>query len=250
MFEFSCMSAFQNHRDGPCRRKIHRTARHKRVHQTCQSIIQSGFTITELLVVVSLVLLVTALSLPNLMRSVHTARLRGAVNDLSGLLQVARIRAVQDDRYYSVYPINNNGVQQQFVDIYPQNINGASGTGGTALNSGDPSIVIAPEISIQPQASAPNTSNLASQLLPTNPNNLLPSDASAAATPITFGPEGLPCKPVQVNGAGTVCNSRGGVVAYWIFMQDTQTQSWVALTVTPAGRVQRWYFDGGSWNMP
>lgn len=247
MSQFSCITAFQNHRHGYCGKNGRRTACHKLSDQTSQSASWSGFTIIELLVVVSLVLLVAALSVPGLLQSVHTARLRGAGNDLSGLVQVARIRAVQDDRYYSVYPINNNGVQQQFVDIYPQNINGASGTGGTALISGDPSIVIPPEISVQPQASAPNISNLAQQLLPTNPNNLLPSDASVAATPITFGPEGLPCKPVSVNGAGTVCNSRGGAVAYWTFLQDSQTQAWQALTVTPSGRIQRWYFDSGNW---
>lgn len=201
----------------------------------------------ELLVVVSIVLLVVSLSVPALIQGVHTARLKGAGSDLSGLLQVARIRAVRDDRYYSVYLLNNNGLQQMFVDIYPQNVNGASGSGGTALNFPDPSISLTTEITRQPQSAAPNIANLAQQLLPTNPNNLVPADASVALTPFTFGPEGLPCKPVVVPG-GTVCNSHGGAVAYWTFLQNNITQAWEALTVTPAGRIQQWYYSNGIWN--
>lgn len=209
---------------------------------------RNGFSAIELLVVISLVLLLGSLSVPGLLQSMHTARLRGAGSDLSGLLQVARIRAVQDDRYYSVYLLNANGLQQEFVDIFPQNVNGASGTGGTSLKTGDPSIVIAPEISRQPQASAPNTANLAQQLLPTNPNNLVPTDASVGTTPFTFGPEGLPCIPVQLSG-GTVCNSRGGAVAYWTFLQNNVTGDWEALTITPAGRIQQWFYSAsaGTW---
>ena len=207
---------------------------------------KGGFSITELLVVLSLILLVTSLAVPSLMQAIRTARLRSAGSDLSGLLQVARIRAVRDDRYYSVYLIVTNGLQQEFVDIYPQNVNGASGSGGATLDSKDPSIALSSEVNPQPQGAAPNIANLAQQLLPTNPNNLVPTDASAALTPFTFGPEGLPCKPVQIAG-GTVCNSRGGSVAYWTFLQDNVTQSWEALTVTPAGRMQQWYYTNGAW---
>lgn len=209
----------------------------------------SGFSMVELMVVASIVLLIVSLSVPTLIQAVHTARLKGAGSDISGLLQVARIRAVRDDRYYSVYLItnNNNGLQQMFVDIYPQNVNGASGSGGTALNFPDPSISIASEVTRQAQGAAPNTANLAQQLLPTNPNNLVPTDASSALTPFTFGPEGLPCTPTVIAG-GTVCNSRGGAVAYWTFLQNTVTGAWEALTVTPAGRIQQWYYSNGVWN--
>lgn len=207
----------------------------------------SGFSMMELLVVASIVLLLVSLAVPNLIQAVHTARLKGAGSDISGLLQVARIRAVRDDRYYSVYLINNNGLQQMFVDIYPQNVNGASGSNGTALTFPDPSISLSSEITRQAQSAAPNIANLAQQLLPTNPNNLVPTDASAATSPFTFGPEGLPCKPVAIAG-GTVCNSHGGAVAYWTFLQNNVTGAWEALTITPAGRIQQWYYSNSVWN--
>jgi prepilin-type N-terminal cleavage/methylation domain-containing protein len=208
---------------------------------------QSGFSMVELLVVVSLALLIAGMAIPSLVRAVHGARLRGAGNDLSGILQVCRIRAVQDDRFYSIYLKNTNGLQQEFVDIFPQQLNGTSGSSGNTLDPRDPSIALSSEITRQPQSSAPNTANLVSQLLPTNPNNLQPSDASAAATPFTFGPSGLPCKPgVSAGGTGTICNSTGGTIAYWTFLQDSSSLDWEAVTVTPAGHIQIWYYDAGS----
>jgi hypothetical protein len=117
--------------------------------------------------------------------------------------------------------------------------------GGTAVASGDPEINIPTEVTQQAVASAPNTNNLKSQLLPaTTP--VTPTDTSA--TPATFGPRGLPCTPVNVAG-GTVCDVvAGGATAFWTFFQDSVSTNWQAVTVTPAGRIQKWYYTGSVWS--
>jgi len=212
---------------------------------------QLGFSVTELMIVIVVMLVIAAFTIPNFLSALHAARLRGAGADFSGLLQVARIRAVGDDRYYSVYllPAAGSNPQEAFVDIYPQIVNGASGTGGTSWTAGDPLVLVSSEITQQPVASAPNTANLQQQLLPAG-SPIIPLDGSAAATPATFSPRGLPCAPKAVTG-GTVCDSLAGPVAYWTFFQSNITQSWEAITVTPAGRIQKWYYTGGSagtWN--
>jgi prepilin-type N-terminal cleavage/methylation domain-containing protein len=213
----------------------------------------AGFSLLELLIVVAIVALVAAIAVPNLVSAARRERLRGASNDFAGLLQQARMRAIQDDRFYSVYCTRDVGCQNvspnspiEFVDIYPQNVNGASGSGGAAVDPRDPVVSLSPEVTQQPLASAPNTANLLGQFLGANPSNLAPLDGGAAATPVTFGPEGVPCAPVAVTG-GTVCNTRGGPVAYWAFFQHTITQDWGAVTVTPAGRLQRWTYANGVW---
>jgi prepilin-type N-terminal cleavage/methylation domain-containing protein len=218
-----------------------------------ESATSAGFSLIELLVVVAIFVVVAALAVPNLIRAGHAARLRGAGSDFASLLQQARIRAIQDDRFYSVYCTRDVGCQQtdnspavEFVDIYPQNINGASGSGGTTVDPNDPSTSLAPEIMEQPQSQAPNTPNLLQQVLGGNPSNLTPVDGSSPATPVTFGPQGLPCIPVALTG-GTVCNSRGGPVAYWVFFQNNVTQDWEAVTITPAGRLQKWAYSAGAW---
>lgn len=211
-----------------------------------------GFSMLELMVAVVVLLIISAFALPNVMRAFHTNKLRGTGNDFSTLLQQARIRAVEDDRFYSVYILAGNGNAQPqtgFVDIYPQAVNGASGTGGAAVQPGDPLIPITSEVIPQPAGVAPGTAGLRAQFLP--PVGVAPLDGNLAASPITFSPNGLPCVPQNVVG-GTTCNAGGGPVAYWIFFQNTVNQQWEAVTVTPAGRIQKWAYilsgpGGGSW---
>jgi type II secretory pathway pseudopilin PulG len=199
-----------------------------------------GFSLTELVVALAVMMIVTAIAIPNLVSSLRQAHLKGAVTDYASLIQSERLRSVDDDRYYSIYILTANGAQEGFVDIYPQNVNGASGSSGTTIDPKDPAVVINPEISQQAVGAAPNTAALQSKILPAN-SPITPLDGSTAASPVTFGPRGLPCKP-----AGGVCDSLGGPQAYWTFFQSGVTQAWGAVTVSPAGRVQRWLYTGGT----
>jgi prepilin-type N-terminal cleavage/methylation domain-containing protein len=201
-----------------------------------------GFSLLELVITVAIVMIVAGIAIPNFMATMHSARLKGGITDFASLLQTARIRAVDDDRYYSVYVLAGagNNPQQGYVDILPQNADGTSGTGGAAYNLGDPLVVISSEVVLKAQGAAPSTAALKALLLPaTSP--VVPQDESVATTAITFGPRGLPCKPL----AG-VCDTLGGPQAYWAFFQDSVSQNWGAVTVTPAGRIQRWLFMGGA----
>jgi prepilin-type N-terminal cleavage/methylation domain-containing protein len=208
---------------------------------------RNGFTIVELAVVVIIVLIVAASAVPTLLTSLRMAHLRGAASDYSGLLEQARIYSIRDNRFYSTYILAASGsslVAQAYVDMLPKVLTGASGNGGTSVVSGDPEITIASDITVQAVASAPNTSNLESQLLPaTTP--VTPTDGSV--TPPTFGPRGLPCTPVTVSGA-TICDSSGGATAFWTFLKNTNASSWQAVTITPAGRIQKWFYNGTAWD--
>jgi hypothetical protein len=143
-----------------------------------------------------------------------------------------------------VHLLATNGVQQEFVDIYPQAVNGASGSNGQTLDPKDPSIALSPEVIQQAQGAAPATDNLKAQFLGNNAGAAFLYDGNTS--PITFGPQGIPCFPKGVTG-GTVCDSVGGLTAYWLFFQDTVTQNWEAITVTPAGRIQKWSYVGQAW---
>jgi len=157
------------------------------------------------------------------------------------------MRAVRDDRFYSVYLIANNGLQQEFVDIYPQQVNGASGSNGKTLDPQDPVVSVDSEITEQPASAAPNKFNLKQQIFAFSASPVTPVDGSDPTTPVTFGPEGLPCKPKPVPPFGSVCNSQGAPVAYWVFFQDNVTQNWEAVTITPAGRIQKWTHNNKTW---
>jgi prepilin-type N-terminal cleavage/methylation domain-containing protein len=228
------------------------TKGNKRMRHSRQLSQMSGLTLLELLVAMAVIAIITGIAIPNFNTALHTARLRGGESDFASLVQVARIRAVDDDRYYSIYVFaaNGNTPQQGFVDIFPQNINGASGSNGTVLDPRDPLVQINGEVLPQPQNAAPNTAALRALILPAN-SPVVVQDGSAAGSPVTFGPRGLPCTPFATVG-GAVCDSQGvGPTAYWIFLQNNISQKWGAITVTPAGRIQRWLFSGApgnTWN--
>jgi Tfp pilus assembly protein FimT len=196
---------------------------------------QSGATVLELVVVVTIILIVAGLATPGIMQMVHSARLLGVASDFSGLIQQDRIRSVQDDRSYSL------------------NVNAAAGATPTtgyidlkqagAIAVGDPEMVFPAEVTMVAAANAPSTASLKTQLLPaTSP--VVPQDASpASGTPITFSPRGLPCTPV----AGACSGAGLAPAAYWAFFQDKKTTNWQAVTISPAGRIQKWTYSGGSW---
>jgi Tfp pilus assembly major pilin PilA len=198
------------------------------------------------MVAVLIILVIAAIAIPIVMTSIHVAKFRGAAAGFAGLTQTARIYAIRDNRFYSAYILaaNTSRGQEAYVDMLPKGTNGASGNGGTAFVSGDPVAAIPAEVTPQAAAAAPATSNLQAQLLPSN-TPVTPTDATV--TPITFSPRGLPCLVTQVTG-GSVCNALGGPAAYWMFFQDTYTKTWEAVTITPAGRVQRWYYSGSGWS--
>ena len=227
----------------------YRKRRAKHSHQSASRNLlagREGFSLIEIVVVMLVILIIAAMSIPSMLSSLRQSRLRSAASDYATLLEQARIYAIRDNRYYSTYILAGSGthsVTQAYVDMLPKSTTGASGNGGTSVASGDPEITMSTEIAQQPVASAPNTSNLKSQLLPaTTP--VTPTDTSATAA--TFGPRGLPCTSVTATG-GSVCDSSGGPTAYWTFFQNTNSKSWQAVTITPAGRIQTWFYTGSSW---
>ncbi len=199
---------------------------------------KAGFTLVEISIVVIIVLIVGGIVVPKTISFIHGAKLQGAGSDLSGLLQQGRIRAVQDDAYYAAYIITSGSLQLAYIDL--------KANGGTGVDTLDPLISIPKEVVPVAASSAPGTSNLKGQFLPTG-STLTVNDGSSSTTPVTFGPRGLPCTKQAVTG-GTICNSAGGATAFWVFFQDSYTQVWEAVTISPAGRIQRWRFDGSSWS--
>lgn len=104
----------------------------ERRHQSIPS--SGGTSLLEILIVVAIILIVMAFALPVVFNTIETSKVREAGTDYSNLLQIARMRAVTDDRYYSVYiqAAQGNNPQLAYVGIYPQNVNGASGSGSPA----------------------------------------------------------------------------------------------------------------------
>ena len=200
---------------------------------------QDGFSLVEIACVVLIILIVMGIAIPNFLSFMHSARLQGAGSDFSGLIQQARIRAVQDDSYYATYFTSSGALQEAYVDI--------SKNGGTGVTSSDPLIQIASEVVPTSASSAPDTSNLHGQFLPTG-STLLVNDGVSSSSPIIFNSRGFPCTSISATG-GTLCSSSSSyTTAYWVFFQNGVTLAWEAVTISPAGRIQKWKHTGSSWS--
>ena len=193
-----------------------------------------GFTLVELVTVVAILLIIGGFATPITLDFIHASRIQGTATDFASLLQVGRIRSIQADTSYKTY-ILAGPPEEAYVDL--------NKNGGTQVDVGDPDIEISGEVAAIAATSAPSTPNLKGQFLPSG-STLTVNDG--LSTPVVFSPRGLPCTSVSATG-GSVCDSSGLATAFWVFFQDNRTQAWVAVTVSPAGRIRRWRYIGTVW---
>ena len=89
----------------------------------------SGFSLIELMIVIAIIAIVTAIASPSLITYIYSSKLDSAVRDLQSTMQYARLRAVKENAdVVVVFTVGagNNGTYTAFVD-----------DGGTTGNAGD-----------------------------------------------------------------------------------------------------------------
>ncbi|HEY3928423.1 MAG TPA: prepilin-type N-terminal cleavage/methylation domain-containing protein [Candidatus Koribacter sp.] len=203
---------------------------------------QGGFSLVELVIVIAVGLILAAMAIPAAMNMIHMFRLRNACSQFSSLVQQGRSRAVRDSTYYTVRYVSSTPITQAYVDV---NKNSALDAACSGTTDCDPQVSWAPEVKPEAATNAPSTSALQSAWLPTT-TGVTVDDGNTSSTSITFSPMGLPC---VVNSTTSTCNtaSSSTFTAYWMFFENTVTGQWEAVTVTPAGKVQKWAYSG-SWS--
>ena len=63
---------------------------------------ESGFSLIELVVVIAMVAIISAIAIPNMIGWRGERQLRGAVNNLLGNLQLARMQAIREAETVSI----------------------------------------------------------------------------------------------------------------------------------------------------
>jgi hypothetical protein len=63
---------------------------------------------------------------------------------------------------------------------------------------------------------------------------------------ISFNSRGIPCLWDTSTG---LCGNSGSqaFVWYYVFQPPFGSNRWAALSVSPAGRIKNWYWDGAAW---
>ena len=199
----------------------------------------SGFSLIELVVVVAVILIVSAIAVPAIRRTVAVYRLDTNGHDVASMLQEVRMAAVKNNQpYYAQY--NVAGLPRNIVVAVP-----ASRTVAQYSPRTDPTVALSGNINFQAVAAGggpPNHAQLETAM------GLAAGGAQSGGV-IGFNARGIPC----VTNAGNQwqCGTGGAPPAsgFEWFMQDAITGGWEAVTVSPAGRVRSWRLTSanGAW---
>ncbi len=182
----------------------------------------SGYSVVELAVTVTVLLIVISIAIPNFLRAMNSYQLNGAAQNVSGLIQRARYEAIKRNTKVLCYEQVVNNRVTVWVDL---NNNGA------------------------PDANEPQ------YVYPQPVLNASPGGAIPAPTSMGFPNAQQPPGFIAFDSRGAIdyTGVPGGptVWAVYFSFQDDQSYGYKAITVEPFGRSKVWTAAAnGSWHNP
>ena len=216
---------------------------------------EKGFSLLELVLVVAIVLVVAAMSIPSVVSAMYNLRLRSSAYSVSGILQTARTEAIRaNSERYVCYAKDANGVARVWVqDKYDCVAIADLDDPSKGLATKYQQVVLGTNVSVVPAfaAGSPATGLTSADV---GFSGVIASNAAMFSKPM-FNARGTPC---YKNAASVArCNSlvngllqpySAAQLWYLTDKRPTQGTGWAAVAVSPAGRVQVWSFNGIKWN--
>ena len=192
----------------------------------------SGFSLIELLVVVSVMLIVAAFAIPTLSTTLDSFRVRGTVSSAANLIQRARTQAIKVNQSQRIH----------FATV-------ASRVTVFVTNSNDAAVApVRTDKQLSSQIEFPYQFSIGA--LPAGGPTLLTGNLmwGSTLTPKVnvdpyFNSRGLPCLPDPVT---QVCAPTTGFVYYYKYTTGRSAR-WAATSISPAGRIESWYWNGTAW---
>ena len=182
---------------------------------------QRGFSMIELVVVVGMIMVLSAISVPKIVNSMSVYKLNVASTSLQNLIEVARFNAVRRNSTISLRQTVINGQAAFYVDI-PNT--------AVYVNT-DPTYIV------------PTTVQIA------------PAGAPAAATTGLANTAALGGGCISFNSRGVVdyTNCGGGVQSVWFISLGLRNGNggFRAVTLTPMGQAKSWTASpaGNTWGL-
>jgi Tfp pilus assembly protein FimT len=183
----------------------------------------SGFSLIELVGVVSTVLVLVAMAVPSLTRSSQVYRLSAQLRAIEGELQNVRFTAINRNRPASLL-FSTDGTWC-FPDV-----------DGSGTISGNEQAIWGTPGGFTLNCPAPSPALTAANLGTTLDPILLPNRG------VAFTPRGT---VVQVSSSQTPTSAKLSAPVV-VYLRDSQN-NYAAVTLTPAGRIRSWVLSGTSW---
>ena len=202
--------------------------------------LQAGFTLAEMLVVVTIVMVVGGLSIPSFSRTIDNMRLKGDAQKLASMFQDARIRAAQDNTAYEVL-VSPPGINpaQACIDL----------NGDGICGDGEPTTTFSAQVTLS-NVGVPVPLGPAQLNYPTTDaeHSTMLSQLDTVAPGLAWNARGLPC---QRTLASSPCIATGWIQQLQLQRPGGDTM-YAAVTVSPTGRVKTWTFipsgnGNGQW---
>jgi prepilin-type N-terminal cleavage/methylation domain-containing protein len=185
---------------------------------------EAGFSLPELMIVILIIMVVSAIAVPTLLNTIADVRLRSSASTMQGILQQLRMQAVRDNTPYTLRSVVAGGTTLLYVDT----------DGDSAQDSNEPAVGFARDVALAASGNPSATSMGFGSAL---------SGYTTSGTPlaVSFNARGLPCT------GSAACNTTKGYVYYLSQQRTTTVTAWAAVTITPAGRIKVWTWSGSAW---
>jgi prepilin-type N-terminal cleavage/methylation domain-containing protein len=191
-----------------------------------------GFSLLELMIVIAIALAISATATPAMVNVVSSARMRGAMTNLATFLQQTRGNAVRNN----VFEADYIDVASSEYFVYQQTASAtqpAMSTAAELLPMGK-QVVYVGNLSGSNVPAALDTGTAFGN-----------SGLTALTGAIAWNTRGLPCS--YGTGSGPAACTNAAFIWYFTFQPPWGSSRWAAMSVSPAGRIKSWYWDGAQW---
>jgi type II secretory pathway pseudopilin PulG len=196
---------------------------------------QSGFSMTELVIVVGIIMVIAAIAIPNGIRVWYNMELRATGDQVAGLMQQARLLAAKNNSYFTVCYTTNGGLQTVYLTQVT-----LSSTSACTFST---KYMIDLARSISAASGAPTGTNPSPYTLTGDSSSGTPCDNTCT---LAFSPRGLPCK-FDTSTTPATCSTPAS--SYFVYyFNASSANGYAAVTVTKAGRTRALTWNGSAWN--
>ncbi len=192
----------------------------------------SGFSLQEVMVVIAIGLIITVVAAPIMSNAIANIKLRSSLTSVSGLLQNTRAMAVQQNKTKTACHFSRTAPPYSLVYFVKDATTCPS---GTTADTTDAQVEL--EAPITPYTTPSGTGAPAAI-----DNATLGLTSDPLTTDPSFNSRGLPCLY-----SGGSCNSSQAFIQYFKDNRVAGSGGWAAISISPAGRIKRWFWNGSSW---